>query len=792
MTETNNLSVRENTTTVQPRYEESQDWVISVYRKQRLKQVTAELDADLGAGRDKTHYIRPVLLDNNAVDFRQSLQQQVFPVHRIVNENLLEISKGKIMLEAGSGMGKTTFLKVYQESLLNSDPNHWFPLVVYFHLGSLPEGSGFGHFFEYLRKEILEVILLEKNENPELSLDEQAISHTIDSLIKADRILLLLDGFDQLQPEDRFMIYSEIMVQGDALKSNFVILPSRAVRFGSLASGAVIRKGEEAAFRMLFETLDDRARKDYLRVVLSHDETEKLQLFYPEMLTVPLLLKMIREMSGLLEGTFTRTDLYTAYFARQMRATNPECDQAWIDLCFRQMENLSFHSLLQGRSQRFEDTETGFSLDILPPDMGEPVFKEGAFLPVVSGILQQSHHRWEYRHPSFQEYFAARKLVAMEDWRETVKKYCRDEKWYEVFRFFIGLAPELNNEIYSILLDEGVLFVAGNSLPEAKGLSMDKRLLTEQFLKYQCKEKYPQFSRFRLVKLSDILQTCDSAYLKSLTSGLLGRDKRDSRILFGVFELLLSLYEIDIHKVIDCQDFSALQNIEEIKEFLREAKDQVQVNTSVVKRWGEMVTIPAGKFIYQMETDDDDRVDLKEYSIMKYPVTNALYKEFDPNYRPVYPEYSSQDDQPVIGINFYEAIICALWLGRRLPTEKEWEKAARGVDGNEYPWGEACGYQSGYTNTCDFLYGRTNPVTELHQGISSYGCHDMSGNVWEWCVQLNSSQYTTQKIVRGGSWLNYMVHSKCTYRNSFDPAERHLTVGLRCVSLPLTDVDMDY
>ena len=60
-----------------------------------------------------------------------------------------------------------------------------------------------------------------------------------------------------------------------------------------------------------------------------------------------------------------------------------------------------------------------------------------------------------------------------------------------------------------------------------------------------------------------------------------------------------------------------------------------------------------------------------------------------------------------------------------------------------------------------------------------------------WCVQINSSRYTTQKIVRGGSWLNYLVHSKCTYRNSFDPAERHLTVGLRCVSLPLTDIDDD-
>lgn len=784
MSETNDLPVmRESSPVVPQGGVELQEWVLAVYRKHRLAQVSAELDMDLGGGRGKSHYMPPVLLDINSVDFRQSLQQQVFPVPRIVTEDLLEISKGKIMLEAGSGMGKTTFLKIYQEELLKNDPNPWFPLVVYFHLGGLPEGTGFSHFFECVGKEILAVVLLEKSESPELNLDEQAITRAIKSLINANKVLFLLDGFDQLQPEDRFLVYHEVLIEGDALNSNFVIFAGRPVHHGPLATSAVVRKGEEAAFRMSIQPVDEMQRKAYLRNVLSHDEIEKLQLYYPEMLTVPLLLKMIREMAGPLDGIFTRTDLYTAYFSRRMQAARPDVDRDWIDRCFDQLADLSFHWLMQGRSQRFEVAETGFS-DI-------SVIKDGDFLPALRGILQQTPHRWEYRHPSFQEYFAARKLVAAENWRELVRSHCRNEKWNEVFRFFVGLAPELNNEFYSILLDEGALFIAGNALSDAKGLPPDKRLLTEQFLKYQCKEMYPQFARFRLTKLSDIAKVCDADFLKKLTARLLQRDKRDGRIQFGVLELLLSLYKIDIHKIIERQDFSFLNTVEEIKPFLRESKDAGQISVNVVKRWSEMVTVPAGKFVYQMDNDDDDRIELKEYSIMKYPVTNALYREFDPNYRPVYPQYSSQNDQPVIGVNFYEAFVCALWLGKRLPTEKEWEKAARGVDGREYPWGDACGYQSGYTNTCDFLYGRTNPVTEFHQGISSYGCHDMSGNVWEWCVPLNASRYTTQMIVRGGSWLNYLVHAKCTYRNSFDPAERNLTVGLRCVSLPLTDVDLD-
>ncbi len=346
------------------------------------------------------------------------------------------------------------------------------------------------------------------------------------------------------------------------------------------------------------------------------------------------------------------------------------------------------------------------------------------------------------------------------------------------------------DEMFEILLDHGAVFLAGNAVPEARDLSKDKRLLIDQLLKYQCRESLPQFSNCRLVKTQEVIDACDRNILDKRIAQLLNRKNRDCRVLFATLELLLVLHGKSIVEIMDTFQFSALIELKELKGFMAEHKDPQVVDMKAMKRWAEQVTIPQGKFIYQEEKDEEDQIHMKEYSIMRYLVTNALFQQFDPFFKPRFPLYSYLEEHPVAGINFYEAFVFSIWLGRRLPTEKEWEKASRGVDGRDYPWGEAAGYQNGYANTCDFVIGRTSPVEELEQGISPYGCFDMAGNVWEWTAQLHASKHTTQRTTRGGSWLNYLVHAKCTFRNSFDPSERHLAVGLRCVDgPPLTEIE---
>jgi serine/threonine-protein kinase len=790
MSETEDLPVpapeEDRSPVAQPRPDESPEWVIATYRKHRLTQVSEWLDRALGEGKRSKNYIPPVLLDVNPIRHRQSLQEQVFPAPRIIHENFLEMNHLKFWIRGGSGMGKTTFLYCYQEEMLQWEPHPVYPMPVYFNLGLLPESTGIAHFKEMVVGEILKVVLLEKEESPGLELDEDSLKRTVESILFSGHILFLLDGLDHLEPQDRFQVYTEVFVDDRTFRSNIVVVASREFSFGPLAAESVIRKGEDGAFQIQFESIGEKERRTYLGETPIGRELGNQALFCPELFETPILLSMLRMLSDRLEGLTRRVEVYEAYL-NFLKETE---DGEKVASIFEEIQRVSFELIQQGRSQRVEKVETTYEKENFKSSADVPLMVENEISSCLDKLVQQTSRRWEYRHPSFQEYLAAKHLSTLEDWESRVRENCRNEHWEETLKFLAGLVPA--DRLFTILLDEGAVFLAGNAIPETKDLPRDKRLLVEHLLKYQCRESLPQFSRCRLIRTQDVIEVSDRKVLDSFIADLLKREKRDSRILYALFELLLVLHGMDLNQMVDTLDFEPLKKLDALKDFLAEHSNPECVDMPKMKRWGEMVTVSAGKFIYQDEEDEEDQVYLKEFAIMKYPVTNSLYLQFDPNHRLRFPRYSNDQDQPVIGINFYEAVIFSIWLGKRLPLEKEWEKAARGVDGRDYPWGESMGYQNGYANTCDFLVGRTNPVEELDQGISPYGCFDMAGNVWEWAAQLNASRHSTQRIVRGGSWLNYLVHSKCKFRNSFDPSERHLAVGLRCVSGPrLTEIEQD-
>jgi serine/threonine-protein kinase len=215
-------------------------------------------------------------------------------------------------------------------------------------------------------------------------------------------------------------------------------------------------------------------------------------------------------------------------------------------------------------------------------------------------------------------------------------------------------------------------------------------------------------------------------------------------------------------------------------------------NTQIWPQDGkEMVRIPAGKFLYGPNKVEKD---LSEFWIDKTPVTQAEYKRFlDANSQYPVPSSSSPDswdqqdwsypsdkaDQPVVLVSWEDAQAYAKWAGKRLPTEEEWEKAARGTDGRQYPWGD----NAPTINLCNFnkeIGGTTQVGLYSPQGDSPYGCMDMSGNVWEW----TGSAEGNYKVLRGGSWYHDAASVGAASRYS-DPLDaRDILIGFRCVVSP--------
>ena len=203
-----------------------------------------------------------------------------------------------------------------------------------------------------------------------------------------------------------------------------------------------------------------------------------------------------------------------------------------------------------------------------------------------------------------------------------------------------------------------------------------------------------------------------------------------------------------------------------------------------------MVYVPAGEFLYG---EDKQKIYLDGFWIDKTPVTNAEYKWFldanpkhlvpsgwDNNYnwdekKRTYP--AGKDNHPVVIVDWEDAKAYANWSRKRLPTEQEWEKAARGTDGREYPWGA---WQDGCANTQETKISGTSPVGQFSpQGDSPYGCVDMAGNVSEWSDDWYEED--TYRVLRGGSWFFTTTRSRCTFRDSNPPHFGNHYIGFRLV-----------
>ena len=137
-------------------------------------------------------------------------------------------------------------------------------------------------------------------------------------------------------------------------------------------------------------------------------------------------------------------------------------------------------------------------------------------------------------------------------------------------------------------------------------------------------------------------------------------------------------------------------------------------------------------------------------------------------------------DRPVVHVSWDDAVAYAEWAGGRLPSEQEWEKAARGIDGRIYPWGDE--FDAARCNSRESGIGTTTPVGRYSPGGDSpCGCADMSGNVWEW----TASEYepgSGRRVLRGGAFSNGVRLVRCACRVRNYPIVRLRNDGFRLVA----------
>lgn len=223
---------------------------------------------------------------------------------------------------------------------------------------------------------------------------------------------------------------------------------------------------------------------------------------------------------------------------------------------------------------------------------------------------------------------------------------------------------------------------------------------------------------------------------------------------------------------------------------------------------GEMIFISEGEFIMgsedgQLHEQPVHTVYLNDYWIDQYEVTNAQYDECVEQGDCQAPHFDGEDfsydpgsaNYPVVYVSWEMAQTYCEWRDARLPTEAEWEKAARGADGLTYPWGDGFDCELANYNACSFDE-LLQPVGSFPKGASPYGVMEMAGNVSEWVADIYSDDYYASspdenptgpeqgrlRVVRGGSWYYDASFMTTTYRTGFNPSETFGDLGFRCAT----------
>jgi len=613
-------------------------------------------------------------------------------------------------------------------------------------------------------------------------LDGTEVRRTVEAALLEGRLLVLLDGLDEVPEPCREPIkrWAENLLKqlrhrgpkrsGTSAAGNQAVLTCRVMAWhGAISQGEAVfevapfsdedigafidhhfEDGRKAQGRSLFEKLQNNhsrvrelGRTPLLLALLCLFYEERSELpqrreeLYGEIVN-SLLRKWDREKFGKRE--------------RELRVKAGEKERGLEALAWAAFQHPERPLSLEEVERELEPLAL-LDRDRQPASL-ETVMRE---LTEDSGLLVElDDERYAFLHLTFQEYFVALRL-SKGDWSAEVERHASDDRWAEVWRLLAAILADAGPLLTALARAGALRNLLEAASRDARSVGGSAWLeLWETGKRARIPFEHPPHSA-----LGACLRGRMEERSRSLVDAFVELERAASAgALRGLYGQVLSedmrLWREEGRRMDPVVMYVALNHLERWVARELPGTDEVE---DWLEAWrgpdldsGALLAVPEGTFTMGTDKSGVEQpprlVHVAAFRMGRYPVTNEAYAVYDPSHLDAVRERQrefSEQLQPVIEVSWYDAWVYARWQGGRLPTEAEWEYAARGTEGRRYPWGdqeptpELANYDAS-------KIGRPTPVGSYPKGVSWCGIEDLAGNVWEWCADHWHDNYVDAPV----------------------------------------------